>query len=147
MLFIVVAAGLVVYYFKVKRAKAATIRYSDVGLVRRVKPSFRMKERHVIPILRAVAIVFLALALARPQAGRKGQEISSEGVDIMLVLDISGSMRAEDFKPQNRLYVAKQVIKDFIQDRQSDRMGLVVFSRQSFTQCPLTLDYGSCSIS
>ncbi len=142
MLFIVVAVGLLVYYFRVKKAKAATIRYSDVGLVRRVKPSFRMKERHVIPVLRAVAIIFLALALARPQAGRKGEEISSEGIDIMLVLDISGSMRAEDFKPQNRLYVAKQVIKDFIQDRHSDRMGLVVFSRQSFTQCPLTLDYG-----
>ena len=142
MVFIVVAIGLLVYYFKVKKAKAATIRYSDVGLVRRVKPSFRLKERHIVPILRAVAIIFLALALARPQAGRKGQEISSEGVDIILVLDISGSMRAEDFKPQNRLYVAKQVIKDFIKGRHSDRMGLVVFSRQSFTQCPLTLDYG-----
>lgn len=142
LLFIVVAIGLVVYYFKVKKAKSATIRYSDVGLVRRLKPSFRLKERHVVPILRAIAIIFLALALARPQAGRREEEVSSEGIDIMLVLDISGSMRAEDFKPQNRLYVAKEVIKDFIQERHSDRIGLVVFSRQSFTQCPLTLDYG-----
>ncbi|KPL03571.1 MAG: aerotolerance regulator BatA [candidate division Zixibacteria bacterium SM1_73] len=140
--FIIVAIGLLVYYFKVKRAKTATIRYSDVGLVRRVKTSFRLKERHVVPVLRVLAIVFLALALARPQGGRKGQEISSEGVDIVLVLDISGSMRAEDFKPQNRLHVAKEVIKDFIEDRHGDRIGLVVFSRQSFTQCPLTLDYG-----
>ena len=93
-------------------------------------------------MLRALVIVLLAFALARPQWGRKGQEISSEGVDIMLVLDISGSMRAEDFKPHNRLYVAKQVIKDFIEGRHSDRIGLVVFSKQSFTQCPLTLDYG-----
>jgi Ca-activated chloride channel family protein len=86
--------------------------------------------------------VLLAFALARPQSGRKGQEISSEGIDIVLALDISGSMRAEDFKPHNRLYVAKQVIKEFIEGRRSDRIGLVVFSKQSFTQCPLTLDYG-----
>jgi Ca-activated chloride channel family protein len=142
LVFIAFAIGLLVYYFKVKKAKAGTIRYSDIGLVRRLSPSFRLKERHVVPVLRAIAIVFLALALARPQAGRKGEEISSEGIDIMLILDISGSMRAEDFKPENRLYVAKQVIKDFIKGRQGDRIGLVVFSRQSFTQCPLTLDYG-----
>ena len=142
LVFILVALGLVVYYFKFKRAKAASIRYSDINLVRRVKSTFRLKERHILPFLRALAIVLLAFALARPQSGRKGQEISSEGIDIMLVLDISGSMRAEDFKPHNRLYVAKQVIKEFIEGRQNDRIGLVVFSRQSFTQCPLTLDYG-----
>ena len=139
---IVVAVGLLVYYIKFKRARAASIRYSDVNLVRRLKPSFRIRERHLLPVLRALAIVFLAFALARPQSGRKGQEISSEGIDIVLALDISGSMRAEDFKPHNRLYVAKQVIKEFIEGRHSDRIGLVVFSKQSFTQCPLTLDYG-----
>jgi Ca-activated chloride channel family protein len=142
LLFIVVAIGLLVYYFRFKKAKASSIRYSDVNLVRRLKPSLRLRERHVLPVLRALAIVFLAFALARPQSGRKGQEVSSEGIDIILILDISGSMRAEDFKPHNRLYVAKQVIKEFIEGRQSDRMGLVVFSKQSFTQCPLTLDYG-----
>lgn len=139
---IVVAFGILAYYIKFKRAKAASIRYSDINLVRRLKPSFRIRERHILPVLRALAIVLLAFALARPQSGRKGQEISSEGIDIVLALDISGSMRAEDFKPHNRLYVAKQVIKEFISGRQSDRIGLVVFSKQSFTQCPLTLDYG-----
>lgn len=142
LVFILVAFGLLVYYFKFKKARVASIRYSDVNLVRRLKPSFRLKERHVLPVLRTLAIVFLAFALARPQSGRKGQEVSAEGIDIMLVLDISGSMRAEDFKPQNRLHVAKQVIKEFIERRHSDRIGLVVFSKQSFTQCPLTLDYG-----
>ncbi len=142
LIFIPLAIGLLVYYFKFKKARASSIRYSDVNLVRRLKPSFRLKERHVLPVLRSLAIIFLALALARPQSGRKGQEISSEGIDIILVLDISGSMRAEDFKPHNRLYVAKQVIKEFIEGRHSDRIGLVVFSKQSFTQCPLTLDYG-----
>ena len=137
-----IAIGLLVYYFKFKKVRAASISYSDVNLVRRLKPSVRLRGRHILPVLRALAIVFLAFALARPQSGRKGQEISSEGIDIMLVLDISGSMRAEDFKPHNRLYVAKQVIKEFIEGRRTDRMGLVVFSKQSFTQCPLTLDYG-----
>jgi Ca-activated chloride channel family protein len=142
LVFIFVAIGLLFYYFKFKKARAASVRYSDVNLVRRLKPSFRVKERHVLPVLRTLAIVLLAFALARPQSGRKGQEISSEGIDIMLVLDISGSMKAEDFKPHNRLHVAKEVIKEFIGGRQSDRIGLVVFSKQSFTQCPLTLDYG-----
>jgi Ca-activated chloride channel family protein len=142
LIFVPLALGLLVYYFKFKKAKASSISYSDVNLVRRLKPSFRLKERHVLPVLRSLAIIFLALALARPQSGRTGQEISSEGIDIILVLDISGSMRAEDFKPHNRLYVAKQVIKEFIEGRHSDRIGLVVFSKQSFTQCPLTLDYG-----
>ncbi len=142
LIFVLVAIGLLVYYFKFKKARVASIRYSDVNLVRRLKPSFRLRERHILAVLRAVAIIFLAFALARPQSGRKGQETSSEGVDIMLVLDISGSMRAEDFKPHNRLYVAKQVIKEFIEGRHSDRIGLVVFSKKSFTQCPLTLDHG-----
>jgi len=139
---IVVAVGILVYYVRFRRSRAASIRYSDINLVRRLKPSCRIRERHILPVLRALAIVLLAFALARPQSGRKGQEISSEGIDIVLALDISGSMRAEDFKPHNRLYVAKQVIKEFIEGRQSDRIGLVVFSKQSFTQCPLTLDYG-----
>lgn len=139
---VLVAIGLLVYYFKFRKARAASIRYSDVNLVRRLKPSLRSRERHILPVLRTLTIIFLAFALARPQSGRKEQEISSEGIDIMLILDISGSMRAEDFKPHNRLYVAKQVIKEFIQGRHSDRIGLVVFSKQSFTQCPLTLDYG-----
>jgi Ca-activated chloride channel family protein len=142
LVFIIVAIGILVYYIKFKRARAASIKYSDINLVRRLRPSFRIRERHVLPVLRALAIVFLAFALARPQSGRKGEEISSEGIDIILALDISGSMRAEDFKPHNRLHVAKQVIKEFIEGRRSDRIGLVVFSKQSFTQCPLTLDYG-----
>jgi Ca-activated chloride channel family protein len=106
-----------------------------------LKESARSKETKMLPLFRGLAVLFLVLALARPQSGLKSQEITSEGIDIMLVLDISGSMRAEDFSPQNRLYAAKQVIEEFISERQTDRIGLVVFSRQSFLQCPLTLDY------
>jgi Ca-activated chloride channel family protein len=68
-------------------------------------------------------------------------EITSEGIDIVLALDISGSMKAEDFKPRNRLHVAKEVADEFVRGRQGDRIGLVVFASTSFTQCPLTLDY------
>jgi Ca-activated chloride channel family protein len=68
--------------------------------------------------------------------------VETEGIDIMLALDISGSMRAEDFKPQNRIYVAKQVVGDFVSRVSTDRVGLVAFAGKSFTRCPLTLDYG-----
>jgi len=93
-------------------------------------------------ILRMIAIFIMVLAMARPQAGQKEEEIITEGIDIILTLDTSSSMKAEDFKPQNRLGAAKEVIKAFVKSRTNDRMGLVVFARHSFTQCPLTLDYG-----
>jgi Ca-activated chloride channel family protein len=80
--------------------------------------------------------------MARPQSGEKGEEILTEGVDIILAIDVSSSMKAEDFKPKNRLHVAKQVVADFIRGRKNDRLGMVVFAAKSFTQCPLTLDYG-----
>ena len=142
-LLFILAVPLMFYFYIIKhKGRKASIKYSDLTLVKRLKPSSRLKQRHITIILRSLVIVFLAVALARPQSGRKFQEVLSEGIDIILVLDISGSMRAEDFKPQNRLHVAKEVIKDFIKGRQTDRIGLVVFSQQSFTQCPLTLDYG-----
>jgi len=121
--------------------RKASIRYSDLGLLKNLKPTRRLKQRHLPLFLRCAVIVLLAIGLARPQSGTKSKEITSEGIDIMLVLDISGSMRAEDFKPYNRLHVAKEVIKNFVRGRQTDRVGLVVFSKQAFTQCPLTLDY------
>ena len=82
------------------------------------------------------------LAFARPRSGTQIEEVTSEGVDIMLALDVSSSMQDEDFKPHNRLYVAKEEIKKFIARRSNDRIGLIVFARNSFTQCPLTIDYG-----
>ncbi len=90
--------------------------------------------------LRLLAFMLILLALARPQSVSQQQELHTEGVDIVLVLDISGSMRAMDFEP-NRLEAAKRVAMDFIDQRHSDRIGLVVFSSQSFTQCPMTTDY------
>ena len=83
----------------------------------------------------------LVVAFARPQLVENEEEIRTEGIDIMLALDISGSMQAEDFKPKNRLHVAKSVVAEFLDLIRNDRVGLVVFAGQAFTQCPLTLDY------
>jgi len=95
----------------------------------------------VLPVLRTLALRLLVVALARPRFGEKEVEITSEGVDIVLALDISGSMKAEDFQPHNRLYVAKREAERFIDGRVADRIGLVVFASNSYTQCPLTTDY------
>ena len=96
-------------------------------------------------ILRCLAIALLVTALARPQEGRKSTEILSAGVDILLAIDTSGSMRAMDFEknnqPVDRLTVVKDVVSEFIDSREFDRMGMVVFGNEAFTQCPLTLDH------
>ncbi len=92
--------------------------------------------------LRVAALALLVVAAARPQAGHRRVEVSSEGIDVVVALDVSGSMRAEDFRPKNRLHVAKEVVASFIDGRTSDRIGLVLFAGRAFVQCPLTLDYG-----
>ena len=99
-------------------------------------------QSRLLLALRLLTLALLVVAAARPQAGHHRVEVSSEGVDIMIALDISGSMRAEDFKPKNRLNVAKEVVSAFIDGRTSDRIGLVVFAANTFVQCPLTTDYG-----
>ncbi|RMF80311.1 MAG: VWA domain-containing protein, partial [Nitrospirae bacterium] len=101
----------------------------------------RSRARAALPWLRLAAAACLALALARPQTVATVERVAASGIDIVLALDVSGSMRAEDFQPENRLQVAKRVLRDFVRGRRSDRIGLVVFAGESFTQCPLTLDY------
>jgi len=132
-------------YFRRSRMREAGIIYSDISIPKNIKPGFRVKYRYAPMILRMAAVFIFILALARPQAGQKEEEIITQGIDIMLTLDISGSMKAEDFSPQNRLGAAKDVLREFIKSRRNDRIGMVVFSRYSFTQCPLTLDYGALS--
>lgn len=105
-------------------------------------PSVRVRLKRALPILWALAMALLCVALAWPRSGITYEEYLTRGVDIVLTLDCSGSMLSEDFKPDNRLAVAKAVVKEFVQSRPSDRLGLVVFSGQAFTQCPLTLDHG-----
>jgi len=92
---------------------------------------------------RALLLFLLVLAIARPRFGKGRQDIQGEGVDIVIALDISGSMLAVDFMPINRLGAAKQVAKEFIQQRQHDRIGLVTFSEYALTRCPITLDHAA----
>ena len=105
----------------------------------------RARAARVLPALRPLAVALLLIAAARPQGGREMREVVSQGIDIMLAIDLSGSMRSEDFHPKNRLYVAKQVAKEFVRGRQQDRIGLVAFAGQSELISPLTLDYDGLS--
>ena len=114
---------------------------SDTRLHRRQAGFGRVRLRLLPALLRLVAIVLLALAMARPQFGTHSREVVSEGVDIVMALDISTSMKGEDFRPRNRLEEAKAQAAEFILRRESDRIGLVAFAGQAFTQCPLTLDH------
>ncbi|MGE5692727.1 MAG: vWA domain-containing protein, partial [Candidatus Zixiibacteriota bacterium] len=125
-----------------RKRKSPTLRFSDVARASGVRKSWRQKFSFLPDFLRLAVFSFLILGMARPQKGTRNLESSTSGIDIMLVMDISGSMKAEHFHPQNRLYVAKEVVKNFIKVRQTDRIGLVIFSKESFTQCPLTIDYG-----
>ncbi len=103
-------------------------------------PSLKVRMMPLLPLLKIMAFVFLVFALARPQSSLSEKEISTQGIDIVLSLDISGSMLARDFEP-DRLEAAKKVAMKFIKDRPNDRIGLVVFSGESFTQCPITIDH------
>jgi Ca-activated chloride channel family protein len=96
--------------------------------------------RPVLFVLRVVALIALSIALARPQTSNTTENIDTEGIDIVLAIDVSGSMLAEDFKP-NRYEAAKEVALKFVDQRPTDRMGLVIFSGESYTMCPITIDH------
>lgn len=133
-------------YFYIWRKPKARIRFSNIKHLKAIPQSKAAKMRHLVPTLRIAALCCLIIALARPQYGRKSVEIISEGIDIILAIDTSGSMKALDFfldgKRRTRLAVVKQVVADFVKKRRADRMGMVVFGENAFTQCPLTLDHG-----
>ena len=133
---------LVWWYLRTHKKRAATIRYSNLDLLRTLPKPSNYLSRHMQFGLRMLALALVIIALARPQSGHTEEEITTEGIDIVLAVDISSSMLAEDFKPRNRIEAAKQVAEQFITGRKSDRIGMVVFAARSFTQCPLTLDYG-----
>lgn len=116
-------------------------RYPTLSSFAALGPSPAVLLHRILPFARLLALALLVVAFARPQRVEHEQEIRTEGIDIMLALDVSGSMQAEDFKPKNRLHVAKAVVSEFLDLIRNDRVGLVVFAGQAFTQCPLTLDY------
>ena len=140
--FLIALAGLPVliwWYFKAGQNQYASLRYSTLQVLQSLSKRSQWKQ-YISFGLRLLGVTALIFRLARPQLGNAEREVTSEGIDIVLVLDISSSMRAVDFKP-NRLEAAKQVAVDFVDDRISDRIGLVVFAGESFLQCPLTIDY------
>ena len=118
----------------------ASIQVSSTNSLQRQPKSLRVWLIHVPFVLRVIGITLLSLALARPQLSNRWQSESTEGIDIMMALDISGTMLGEDLKP-NRLEAAKTVATDFVLARPNDQIGLVVFAGESFTQCPLTTDH------
>ncbi len=133
---------LIYWYWRRKGKNSGKIRFSDIHVIKRVGKTAKQRLRHSLFLMRLIFISLVIIAFARPQSGSKMRETTTEGVDIILALDVSSSMLAEDFKPKNRLEAAKKVAEEFVQGRQNDRLGLVIFAGESFTQCPLTLDYG-----
>lgn len=126
-------------YVLYTRKHFGTLRFSSFLLMHGIMQNSGMWRRHFLFGLRLLTIAAIIVALMRPQERNALQEMNAEGIDIMLVIDISGSMKAMDFKP-NRLEAVKKVAQDFVLQRQSDRIGLNVFARESFLQCPLTTD-------
>ena len=122
------------------RKSDASVQISDTSVLEQQPRSLRVWLLHVPFGLRIAAVSLLCVALARPQLTNKWSKESTEGIDIMMALDISGTMLAEDLKP-NRLEAAKAVASDFVIERSNDQIGLVVFAGESFTQCPLTTDH------
>lgn len=138
-----IIVALIWHYLRRMPKRTASVRYSDLSLVRTGSKTLRQRLRPLTYLLRILAVAFMAVAMARPQTGNEQRDVEAEGIDIIMALDISSSMKAEDFSPNNRLFVAKEEIAKFISRRTNDRIGLVVFAASSFTQCPLTLDYGA----
>ena len=128
-----------IWYFFKRWNINSEILFSNLGSLNKTK-TLKNRLRDLPQIFNIVAICLLIIALARPQSSTNWEESTTEGIDIVLSMDISGSMLAEDLKP-NRLEASKDVAVDFISKRVNDRIGLVIFSGESFTQCPLTTDH------
>jgi Ca-activated chloride channel family protein len=126
--------------------RQASVRYPTLAILKSLAPGGAGRRRAILGVLRAVALVLIVVALARPQLGTALTRVHREGVDIVLAVDLSGSMLAEDFtlgsERASRVDVVKSVVKDFIAARPEDRIGLVLFAARPYTQCPLTLDHG-----
>jgi len=138
--FLAIVPLMILWYWRIGRKKFPSVTYSSLNSFRSIPPTWRERLRHAPIALRSVAVALLIIALARPQSYSSGQNVSTEGIDIVLAIDISGSMAAEDLKP-NRVEAAKNVAEKFIDARPNDRIGLVIFASEAFTQCPITIDH------
>ncbi|MGL1933781.1 MAG: VWA domain-containing protein [Fibrobacterales bacterium] len=152
-------------YVRTQNSQKYTIRYSGIKKLKSMKSSLALKLRHMLIVIKCLAVMALIVALARPQSGEALEYINAEGIDIVLALDVSGSMGALDMlttkemakigrmdaekfynssqhERYTRLGAAKNVIGEFVDKRKTDRLGLVIYAGRSYTQCPLTMDYG-----
>jgi Ca-activated chloride channel homolog len=129
-------------YLRRTRRGEGSLLFASTMALEGVRPSWTVYVRHVLFGISMLALVLAVAAMARPQKGTQSEEVLTEGVDIVVALDASGSMAAEDFEPHNRFFVAKTVVQKFVEGLRHDRMGLVVFAAKALTRCPLTLDYG-----
>lgn len=123
-----------------RRRAHPAFRLTTISAFSHLKSGWRSSLRPVLHVFRTLALSLLIIALARPQSSSVTENVDSEGIDIVLAMDVSGSMLAEDFKP-NRIEASKKLASEFITSREGDRIGLVIFSGESFTQCPVTIDH------
>ena len=136
----IVIIPMIWWYIRSHKKANATLQISSLKAFENIPRSKKDILRHVPFVFRIIAILLLIVAIAGPRSTDSLQNVTTEGIDIMISLDISGRMLAMDLKP-NRIEAAKNVAIDFIKGRPNDRMGLVIFAAESFTQCPLTLDH------
>ena len=130
---------MIVWYILRQKKSKASIQISSIAALKKTPLTWKHALRHVVFVLQLAVLTLIIICLARPQSSDSWQNQTVEGIDIMIALDLSSSMLARDFQP-NRLEAAKNVATKFVSGRQYDRIGLVVFSAESFTQCPLTTD-------
>lgn len=130
----------IIWYVLKRRKNEPSLQVSDTWAYAHAPKSYKLYLLHVPFILRVIALTMIILVLARPQTTNNWQNTEVEGIDIMLAMDVSTSMLAEDLKP-NRIEAAKQVAAEFINGRPNDNIGLTIFAGESFTQCPLTVDH------
>ena len=136
----VVAALSIAWWYFNQRKQYPTLTFSDTSSFKGFQNPFKGVLKKYSSSLRILSLIFLLVALARPQSSYDESKVTTQGIDIVLAMDLSASMLAHDFKP-NRIEAAKQTALEFIDGRPSDRIGLVIFSGESFTQCPVTIDH------
>jgi Ca-activated chloride channel homolog len=133
---------LILLYQRRVRHGQGSLQFSSTTAFEGMRTSWTIYFRHFLFGISMLALILSIISLARPQKGTALEETTTEGVDIIIALDASSSMAAEDFEPNNRFFVAKNVVGSFVKGLRHDRVGLVVFAAKSLTRCPLTLDYG-----
>jgi Ca-activated chloride channel homolog len=129
------------WWWLTRRARPAALVFSRAALLGRYAPAGARMIARMPGWLRALAIAAAIIAVATPRTGASVVDVDAEGIAIMLVVDVSSSMLAEDFAPNNRLTVARQTVADFVSGREYDRIGLVAFAGEALTQVPITIDY------